>query len=189
MPGRGERVDEVDVLITAFLPGSATRSETVAPMSSSTLPPGTPRRSACSSTTSSSGSSREIERLGRDALLADKATTLPAFEQIAERAIARAAADRRLALHRDNAPSASPDSAAGRMSWAAAHDMLRQAVGAFGGGGEQRALAHLQAQDPRLAAFVRDVGWRTLARSDAAMNDVKFAYLQYRPADDQESAA
>ena len=130
-----------------------------------------------------------IERLGRDALLADKATTLPAFEQIAERAIARAAADRRLALHRDNAPGASPDSAAGRMSWAAAHDMLRQAVGAFGGAGEQRALAHLQAQDPRLAAFVRDVGWRTLARSDAAMNDVKFAYLQYRPADERESAA
>ena len=131
-----------------------------------------------------------VERLGRDALLADKATTLPAFEQIAERAITRAAADRRLALHRDNAPSASPDSAAGRMSWAAAHDMLRQAVGAFGGAGEQRALAHLQAQDPRLAAFVRDVGWRTLARSDAAMNDVKFAYLQYRPADDdRESAA
>ena len=130
-----------------------------------------------------------VERLGRDALLADKATTLPAFEQIAERAIARAAADRRLAAHRDDTPSASPDSAAGRMSWAAAHDMLRQAVGAFGGAGEQRALAHLQAQDQRLAAFVRDVGWRTVARSDAAMNDVKFAYLQYRPADDQESAA
>jgi hypothetical protein len=129
-----------------------------------------------------------VERLSRDALLADQATTLPAFARIADRAIARAAADRGQARHRELGAAPTTASAA-RMSWAAAHDMLRQAVGAFGGAGEQRALAHLQAQDPLLAAFVRDVGWRTVARSDAAMNDVKFAYLQYRPADDRESAA
>jgi len=111
----------------------------------------------------------------KDALLADKATTLPAFAQIADRAIARAAADRALAEHR-----AASTSATGAPAWASAHALLRQAVSAFGRGGENRALAFLEEQEPFVAAFARDVGWRTLARSDDSMNDIKFAYLTFR---------
>lgn len=128
-----------------------------------------------------------IERVARDSLLADKATTLPAFEQLADRAIARAAADRRLAEHRD--AGALPQNSSGRPSWAAAHELLRQAISAFGSGGEQRALDFLEREQPIVAAFARDIGWRTLARSDAQMTDVKFAYLQFRPTDDREAAA
>jgi len=116
-----------------------------------------------------------IDRLGRDALLADKGTTLPAFAQIADRAIARAAADRALAEHR-----ATSTCATGAPAWASAHALLRQAVSAFGRGGENRALAFLEEQEPFVAAFARDVGWRTLARSDDSMNDIKFAYLTFR---------
>lgn len=130
-----------------------------------------------------------IERVARDSLLVDKATTLPAFEQLADRAIARAAADRRLAAHRGAGAAASPENASGRPSWAAAQELLRQAVSAFGSGGEQRALAFIASEQPLVAAFARDVGWRTLARSDAHMTDVKFAYLQFRPADEKEAAA
>jgi hypothetical protein len=130
-----------------------------------------------------------VDRVARDSLLADKATTLPAFEQIAERAIARAAADRRLAAHRGAGAAAATVHSSSRPSWAAAHELLRQAVSAFGSAGEQRALAFLEGEQPIVAAFARDVGWRTLARSDAQMTDVKFAYLQFRPADEREAAA
>jgi len=117
-----------------------------------------------------------IERLSRDALLADKATTLPAFARIADRAIARAAADRAMNTHRAGSASTSPNAAP---SWASTQGLLRQAVSAFGSGGEDRALAFLEDKQPLVAAFARQVGWRTLARSDDHMTDIKFAYLTY----------
>jgi len=126
-----------------------------------------------------------IDRLRRDALLADKATTLPAFAKIADRAIARAAADQALAEHRST-PAGDPGR--GGPSWATAHALIGQAVSAFGPRGEERALQFLSERDTRIAAFVRDVGWRTLARSDEQMTDVKFAYLTYCKNDTSEAA-
>jgi hypothetical protein len=125
-----------------------------------------------------------IDRLRRDALLADKATTLPAFAKIAERAIARAAADQALTEHR--LPSTSSAGMNGP-SWANAHGLISQAVSAFGPKGEERALQFLTGRDTHIAAFVRDVGWRTVARSDEQMTDIKFAYLTYCKSDTPEA--
>jgi hypothetical protein len=130
-----------------------------------------------------------VERLGRDALLADQATTLPAFARIADRAIARAAADRGQARHRELAAAPMTASSPAHPSWATAHELLRQAVGAYGGSGEERALAHLEQRDAGLARFARHVGWRTLARSEEQMTDVKFAYLEFCRNDRTEDAA
>lgn len=117
-----------------------------------------------------------IDRLRRDALLADKATTLPAFAKIADRAIARAAADQAFAQHRASDPGA--PATAGR-SWASAQALLRQAISAFGPNGEDRGLMFLSDRDPQLAAFATDIGWRALARSDEQMTDIKYAYLNF----------
>ena len=126
-----------------------------------------------------------IDRLRRDALLADKATTLPAFAKIAERAIARAAADQALAEQR---ATPADKSTIGGFAWASAHALISQAVSAFGPKGEQRALRFIGDRDEHVAAFVRHVGWRTVARSDEQMTDVKFAYLSYCKSDRPEAA-
>ena len=125
-----------------------------------------------------------IDRLRRDALLADKATTLPAFAKIADRAIARAAADQAFAQHR---ASYAPAAAAGR-SWANAQALLRQAISAFGPSGEDRGLMFLSEHDPQLAAFATDIGWRALARSDEQMTDIKYAYLNFSATPRPEAA-
>jgi hypothetical protein len=64
-------------------------------------------------------------------------------------------------------------------SWAHAHALISQAVSTFGPKGEQRALQFLTDRDAHIAAFVRDIGWLTVARSDEQMTDVTFAYLTY----------
>ena len=129
-----------------------------------------------------------VERLRRDSLLADKATTLPAFQRIAERAIARAAADHGLAQHRASTTPGRAASAAAGPSWATAQTVLRQAISAFGPAGEDRALAFLSDRDPHLAAFARDTGWRALTRCDEQMTDIKFAYLTYSATPRPEAA-
>jgi DNA-binding MarR family transcriptional regulator len=128
-----------------------------------------------------------IERLRRDSLLADKATTLPAFAKVAERAIARAAADQGLAQHR----AATAPGGAGATSgpaWASAQALLRQAISAFGPSGEDRALMFLSDRDPHLAAFASHIGWRALTRSDEHMTDIKYAYLHYAATPRPEAA-
>lgn len=129
-----------------------------------------------------------IDRLRRDSLLADKATTLPAFAKIAERAIARAAADQALAQHRAISTSGPAGGAAAGPSWAGAQTLLRQAISAFGPTGEQRALQFLAERDQHLAAFARHIGWRALARADEQMTDIKYAYLHYSAAPRPEAA-
>ena len=129
-----------------------------------------------------------VERLSRDPLLADRGTSLPAFAKIADRAIARAVADRGYERHRASQPPAAARAVGAGTSWAAAHELLAQAVSAFGRGGEEPALAFLQERDPGVARFARDVGWRTLARSDREMIDVKFAYIEFCRSDQTEAA-
>ena len=128
-----------------------------------------------------------IDRLRRDALLADKATTLPDFAKIADRAIARAAADQAFAQHRAGSPPGAPAAAAGP-SWATAQALLRQAISAFGPNGEDRGLVFLSDHHPHLAAFATDIGWRALARSDEQMTDIKYAYLNYSATPRPEAA-
>lgn len=128
-----------------------------------------------------------IDRLRRDALLADKATTLPEFAKIADRAIARAAADQAFAQHRAASPAGAPAAAAGP-SWASAQALLRQAISAFGPNGEDRGLVFLSDHDPHLAAFAKNIGWRALARCDEQMTDIKYAYLNYSAAPRPEAA-
>ena len=128
-----------------------------------------------------------IDRLTRDALLADKATTLPAFAAIADRAISRAAADRALGRYRDSTPRGTQSPPTGP-SWAAAQQLLRRAVSAYGPTGETTALAFLRAEHPTVAAFATDVGWRTLTRAEEHMTDIKFAYLNFCQSDRPEAA-
>jgi hypothetical protein len=54
--------------------------------------------------------------------------------------------------------------------------------------GEQRALQFFTERDAPIATFVREIGWRTVARSDEQMTDVKFAYLTYCKSDRPEAA-
>jgi predicted transcriptional regulator len=128
-----------------------------------------------------------IDRLRRDALLADKATTLPAFVKIADRAIARAAADHAYTHHRATSTPGAAAGAAGT-SWASAQALLRQAISAFGPNGEDRALTFLNDRDPHVAAFATDIGWRALARSDEQMTDIKYAYLTFSATPKPEAA-
>ena len=129
-----------------------------------------------------------VDRLRRDSLLADKATTLPAFARIAERAIARAAADHGLAQHRATVTTGRSGAPATGPSWATAQTVLRQAISAFGPAGEDRALVFLSDRDPHLAAFARHTGWRALTRCDEQMTDIKYAYLTYSTTPRPEAA-
>ncbi|MDP8910148.1 MAG: helix-turn-helix domain-containing protein [Chloroflexota bacterium] len=128
-----------------------------------------------------------LDRLRRDALLADKATTLPTFAKIADRAITRAAADQAFAQHRAGSAPGAPAAATGP-SWASAQALLRQAISAFGPSGEDRGLVFLSDHDPHLAAFAKDIGWRALARCDEQMTDIKYAYLNFSATPRPEAA-
>jgi hypothetical protein len=129
-----------------------------------------------------------VERLSRDALLADQGSTLPAFVRIADRAITRAVADQGYARHRTSGAQRPAGPAGSDAPWATAHELLAQAVSAFGPKGEERALAFLEERAPRVAVFARHVGWRTLSRSDGDMADIKFAYIEFCRTDQTEAA-
>jgi len=114
-----------------------------------------------------------IDRLRRDALLADRATTLPAFAAIAERAIARAAADRAYSAHRQPAGGEVP-------SWSDAFADIAKAIRRHGEAGRRQARDELVARNPAFGPFIDAVGWTALCREPAERHqyDWKQAWTQ-----------
>jgi hypothetical protein len=49
-------------------------------------------------------------------------------------------------------------------------------------------MQFLTERDAQIAAIVCEIGWRTVARSDEQMTDVKFAYLTFCQRDRPEAA-
>jgi hypothetical protein len=124
-----------------------------------------------------------IERLSRDALLADRATTLPAFTAIAERAITRAAADRGYIKHRQST-STGP-------SWSDAFAAITRAIRHHGEAGKSTAREQLVARHPAYGPFIDTVGWTTLCREKPERHDYdwKRAWEQACNSTSQEAAA
>jgi hypothetical protein len=126
-----------------------------------------------------------IDYLRSDTILSGRARTLPDFAVCADEAVLRSQAGARR-----ERPAAAGREEQG-LSWAAAWMHLRRAVSAHGRGGEQRARQSLAAEDPRLARFVDDVGWRAVCQADPDHpTDLKYAWLAFaRQRRDEEEAA
>jgi hypothetical protein len=124
-----------------------------------------------------------IDRLSRDALLADKAATLPAFAAIADRAITRAAADRAYRAYRQPA-AAGP-------SWSDAFSAIRATIRRLGEANKRQAREQLVAVHPAYGSFIDSVGWTALCRDapDRHEYDWKRAWEQACMAINREAAA
>jgi hypothetical protein len=124
-----------------------------------------------------------IDRLSRDALLADKATTLPTFALIADRAITRAAADRAYRAYRQPA--------ADGPSWSDAFSAIRAAIRQHGEANKRNAREQLVAVHAAYGSFIDSVGWTALCRDAPERHeyDWKRAWEQACAAITQEAAA
>jgi len=124
-----------------------------------------------------------IDRVRRDSLLADKATTLPAFAQIADRAISRAAADRAYSAHRQHTPDAP--------SWTEASAAITKAISKHGEGGKTVARQQLEQLHHAYGPFIDTVGWTALCRESLERHqyDWKRAWEQACITSTQEAAA
>jgi hypothetical protein len=125
-----------------------------------------------------------IDRLSRDALLADKATTLPAFAVIADRAITRAAADRGYRAYRQPAAADGP-------SWSDAFSAIRAAIRQHGEANKRDAREQLVAVHAAYGSFIDSVGWTALCRDAPERHeyDWKRAWEQACATINQEAAA
>ncbi len=125
-----------------------------------------------------------IDRLSRDALLADRATTLPAFARIADRAITRAAADRAYRAYRQPAAADGP-------SWSDAFSAIRAAIRQHGEANKCNAREQLVEVHAAYGAFIDSVGWTALCRDAPERHeyDWKRAWEQACAAINQEAAA
>jgi hypothetical protein len=101
-----------------------------------------------------------------DEIIGSQATTLPKFERVVDRLLAR-----RNALQNRRSASA-PRGDAG---WAQARTRIEQAIKSHGRDHRKLALADLAALDPQLVTFVERVGWPALCEQE-----MRFAEPRYR---------
>ena len=101
-----------------------------------------------------------------DEIIGSQATTLPKFERVVDRLLAR-----RNALQNRRPASAPP----GDGGWSAARARLEQAIRRHGRDHRKLALRDLAAVDPRLVTFVERVGWPVLCEQE-----MRFAEPRYR---------
>jgi len=101
-----------------------------------------------------------------DEIIGSQATTLPKFERVVDRLLAR-----RNALQ-NKRPARAPRGDAG---WSGARARIEQAIRRHGRDHRKLALEDLVAVDPRLVAFVERVGWPVLCEQE-----MRFAEPRYR---------
>jgi hypothetical protein len=101
-----------------------------------------------------------------DEIIGSQATTLPNFEGVVDRLLAR-----RNALQKRR-PVSSPRGDAG---WSGARARIEQAIRRHGRDRRKLAIEHLAGVDPRLVTFVERVGWPVLCEQE-----MRFAEPRYR---------
>jgi hypothetical protein len=102
-----------------------------------------------------------------DEIIGSQATTLPKFERVVDRLLAR-----RNALQNKRPAATTPRGDAG---WSGARARIEQAIKRHGRDHRKLALADLAAVDPRLVTFVERVGWLVLCEQE-----MRFAEPRYR---------
>ncbi len=101
-----------------------------------------------------------------DEIIGSQATTLPKFERVVDRLLAR-----RNALQ-NKRPASAPRGDAG---WSQAQGRIEHAIKRHGRDQRKRAVEDLARVDPRLVAFVERVGWPALCEQE-----MRFAEPRYR---------
>jgi hypothetical protein len=101
-----------------------------------------------------------------DEIIGSQATTLPKFERVVDRLLAR-----RNALQ-NKRPASAPRADAG---WSQARARIEQAIKRHGRDHRKLAVEDLAGVDPRLVVFVERVGWPTLCEQE-----MRFAEARYR---------
>jgi len=109
-----------------------------------------------------------LEAMLHDEILAGRALTLPAFEQVCDQLIVRQHA--RSASRRNHTPTA-----ANHVSWADARAALEKSVQRYGRDGRDKALDELTAIDGMFVQFVDQVRWSVLCEQP-----MQFAERRYK---------